>query len=42
MPVERDTSEPEGAGHRYADTTRMKSLGLDCPTSFRDGVRNMI
>jgi len=42
VPVERDTAEPEGASHRYADTTRMKSLGLECPTSFRDGVRNMI
>ena len=40
--VKRNTTEPEGAGHRYADIGRMQSLGLYCPTSFRDGVRNMI
>lgn len=42
VPVQTQTAEPEGAGHRYADITRMSSLGLSCPTSFADGIRNMI
>jgi len=42
VPVQTQTSEPEGAGHRVADITKMISLGLHCPTSFSDGVRNMI
>lgn len=42
VPVQTQTNEPEGASHRVADITKMNSLGLHCPTSFSDGVRNMI
>ncbi len=37
-----DTSKPDGQLEKIFDVTRMKALGLACPTSLRDGLRKTI
>ncbi len=34
-----DTSKPEGQKVKIFDTTRMRRLGLSCPTSLEEGIR---
>ena len=40
--VKTQHSEPEGAGHRVADVTRLSSLGFGCNTSLIEGIRKML
>lgn len=37
-----DASKPDGQLEKIFDVTRMKALGLGCPTSLRDGLRKTI
>lgn len=37
-----DTSKPDGQLDKIFDVTRMKSLGLECPTPLREGLRKTI
>jgi GDP-L-fucose synthase len=37
-----DTSKPDGQMVKIFDVTRMKALGLSCPTSLREGLRRTI
>ena len=37
-----DASKPDGQMDKIFDVARMKSLGLECPTSLRDGLRKTI
>ena len=37
-----DTTKPDGQLEKIFDVTRMRSLGLDCPTSLRDGLTRTI
>jgi GDP-L-fucose synthase len=37
-----DTTKPDGQMEKIFDVTRMKSLGLECPTPLRDGLRKTI
>ncbi len=37
-----DASKPDGQLDKVFDVTRMKSLGLDCPTPLREGLRKTI
>ena len=38
-PIVWDSSKPDGQMVKIFDVTRMKSLGLNCPTSLEDGIR---
>ena len=40
--LEWDTSKPDGQMVKVFDTSRMKSLGLSCPTSLGDGLKKTI
>ena len=42
VPVQTQTTQPEGAGYRYADITLLKSLGLEPEISLAEGIRTMI
>ena len=42
IPVQTQTNEPEGAGHRVGSTERMRSLGLHCNTTLEYGIRKMV
>ena len=42
VPVQTQTTQPEGAGYRYADITLLKSLGLEPKISLAEGIRTMI
>ena len=42
IPVETQTNEPEGAGHRVGSTKKMESLGLHCNTTLEYGIRKMV
>ncbi|MBL8178558.1 MAG: NAD-dependent epimerase/dehydratase family protein [Bryobacterales bacterium] len=37
-----DASKPDGQLEKIFDVTRMKALGLSCPTSLRDGLKKTI
>lgn len=37
--IEWDTTKPDGQMIKIFDVTKMKSLGLNCPTSLADGLR---
>jgi len=37
-----DTTKPEGQHVRIYGVTKMKSLGITCPTTLRDGLRKTI
>ncbi len=37
--IQWDTSRPEGQKEKILDVTRMRALGLDCPTPFEEGLR---
>jgi GDP-L-fucose synthase len=37
-----DASKPDGQMEKIFDVARMKSLGLECPTSLRDGLRETV
>lgn len=40
--VDWDTSKPDGQIDKIFDVTRMKSLGVECPTPLRDGLKRTI
>jgi len=40
--IDWDPSKPDGQMVKIFDVTRMKSLGLDCPTPLRDGLARTI
>lgn len=37
--IEWDTEKPDGQMYKIFDVTKMKSLGLQCPTSLREGLK---
>ena len=37
-----DTSRPDGKKFKVYDNRRLKALGLDCPTSLREGLSRTI
>jgi GDP-L-fucose synthase len=40
--IEWDASRPDGQPEKVLDVTRMRNLGLDCPTSLRAGVETTV
>ncbi len=42
IPVQTQIDEPEGVKHRYADTTKLVSLGLGTNISLEEGIRRII
>jgi len=40
--IEWDATKPDGQMEKIFDVTRMKSLGLSCPTTLRDGLQRTI
>lgn len=40
--IEWDSSKPDGQMKKIFDVTRMKALGLECPTALREGLRKTI
>jgi len=42
IPVETQTDQPEGAGHRLGSVERLNSLGLSCDTPISYGIRRML